>query len=88
MCSPCPPPYALPPLLTDTFPLLRPLFSRRAPEAFDPLIGGVSTAIDIFSLGVIMWECVTRTQPWEGLSNVAIIYQVGPDVIHVDKYMV
>ena len=61
---------------------LPPLSSRRAPEAFDPLIGGVSTAIDIFSLGVIMWECVTRTQPWEGLSNVAIIYQVGRNVIN------
>lgn len=54
-----------------------PPFYPRAPEAFNPEIGGISTALDVFSLGVIMWEMVTGDYPWEGLTSVAIIYQVG-----------
>ncbi len=47
------------------------------PEAFDPQIGGIGNAIDLFSLAVVMWQLVAHAQPWEGLSNVAIIYQVA-----------
>ncbi|KAG1677862.1 hypothetical protein FOA52_008626 [Chlamydomonas sp. UWO 241] len=48
-----------------------------APEAFNPDIGGVGTPLDVYSLAVIIWEMVTHEFPWDGLTSVAIIYQVA-----------
>ncbi|KAG1670201.1 hypothetical protein FOA52_014977 [Chlamydomonas sp. UWO 241] len=47
-----------------------------APECFNDKLGGVSTKCDIFSLGVILWELVTQTRPWNGLNEFQMIYQV------------
>ncbi|GFH16682.1 protein kinase domain-containing protein [Haematococcus lacustris] len=48
-----------------------------APECFNPDIGGLTAKCDIFSLAVIMWELVTGEFPWEGTTNMAIIYRVA-----------
>ena len=42
---------------------------RRAPECFNESLGGVTTKSDIFSFGVILWELISHTRPWEGLSE-------------------
>ncbi|KAL6546502.1 hypothetical protein OROMI_022223 [Orobanche minor] len=34
---------------------------------------------DIFSLGVIMWELCTLNRPWDGVSSVQVVYNVGND---------
>jgi len=41
----------------------------RAPECFNESLGGVTTKSDIFSFGVILWELITQTRPWDGLSE-------------------
>lgn len=48
-----------------------------APECFDPSIGGLTTAADVYSFGVLLWEILTGEHPWSGKSNVAIIYKVA-----------
>jgi len=42
-----------------------------APECFDAN-NLLSEKLDIYSLGTIMWEMVTRTKPWRGLAPVVI----------------
>ncbi|PNH01131.1 putative serine/threonine-protein kinase [Tetrabaena socialis] len=48
-----------------------------SPEAFDPAIGRLSSKCDVYSFGVLLWECITKEHPWAGESNVAIIYRVA-----------
>lgn len=43
------------------------MHTRQAPECFDTTLGKLTEKVDIFSLGVILWELVTRRVPWEGL---------------------
>lgn len=48
-----------------------------APECFRPETRGITCAADIFSLGCMLWECLTGQRPWAGMSSWVIIYQVG-----------
>ena len=41
----------------------------RSPECFNVSLGGVSPKCDIFSFGVILWELITQSKPWDGLSE-------------------
>jgi serine/threonine protein kinase len=36
----------------------------------------ISDKCDVYSLGVILWECLARRKPWHGLDKLSIIYQV------------
>ena len=51
--------------------------SPRAPECFNDSLGGISTNCDIFSFGVILWELVTQTRPWDGLSEFQVLGKGG-----------
>ena len=44
-------------------------YSCRAPECFNDALGDVTTKCDIFSFGVILWEMLTQTRPWDGLTE-------------------
>mmetsp|Transcript_33999 Transcript_33999/g.75367 ORF Transcript_33999/g.75367 Transcript_33999/m.75367 type:complete len:646 (-) Transcript_33999:1428-3365(-) len=48
-----------------------------ANECFDSKVGGITTATDMFSFGVILWEMVTHLLPWANMNNYAIIYQMA-----------
>lgn len=36
--------------------------------------------VDVFALGVLLWECLARRQPWRELSAMQIIFAVGIQV--------
>lgn len=46
-----------------------------APEQFEGK--PVSEKVDVWSFGVLLWECLTQAQPWKDLSPMQIIYAVG-----------
>ena len=46
-----------------------------APERFTGAQIGFPS--DVYSLGVVLWECLTRQQPWAGVDMVAIVGMVG-----------
>lgn len=48
--------------------------SYMAPECF---IGeGVNEKIDVYSLAMLLWECVTGERPWKGHNMMQVAYQV------------
>jgi serine/threonine protein kinase len=47
-----------------------------APEVLDPGRGPVTPASDVWSLGVVMWECLTGQRPWQGHTSAAIMTAV------------
>ncbi|KAG2483290.1 hypothetical protein HYH03_017837 [Edaphochlamys debaryana] len=47
-----------------------------APECFDTLNTRISHQADVYSLGVVVWECLTGLVPWWGCSPVAVAYTV------------
>ncbi|XP_070553545.1 uncharacterized protein [Ptychodera flava] len=47
-----------------------------APELLDPTIGDVTTKVDVYSFGMILWEMFTRRHPYKGLSVFQIIERV------------
>ena len=49
-----------------------------APECFNDKLGNVGNKCDIFSLGVILWELVTQSRPWKGLSEFQVTARLGP----------
>ena len=46
-----------------------------APECFG-IVPHVTERSDIYSFGIIMWECITGQRPWANCAQMAIIYQV------------
>ncbi|KAG2427824.1 hypothetical protein HXX76_012146 [Chlamydomonas incerta] len=46
--------------------------THMAPEVFDATSFAVTHKVDIYALGVVMWELVTGCVPWSGLSLVEI----------------
>eukprot|EP00775_Hariotina_reticulata_P006455 gene6455-6684_t len=49
--------------------------SYMAPECF---IGeGVNEKIDVYSLAMLLWECVTGDRPWKGHNMMQVAYQVA-----------
>ncbi|GAB0495206.1 hypothetical protein MMPV_006504 [Pyropia vietnamensis] len=46
-----------------------------APEVMDG--EPYTSAADVFSFGVILWELYTRREPWKGLRPVQILFKVG-----------
>jgi serine/threonine protein kinase len=48
--------------------------SYMAPECFTG--GHVGEKADVYSLGCMLWECVTGEPPWRGLNVVQVAYQV------------
>ena len=48
--------------------------SYMAPECFAG--GHVGEKADVYSLGCMLWECVTGERPWRGLNVVQVAYQV------------
>jgi serine/threonine protein kinase len=51
-----------------------------APEVLDPGRGPVTPAADVWSLGVVMWECLTGQRPWQGHTSGAIMTAVAIQV--------
>ncbi len=49
---------------------------KRAPECFNDGLGRITLKSDIFSLGVVLWELVTREKPYEALSE----FQVATEI--------
>ena len=49
--------------------------SYMPPECFAG--GHVGEKADVYSLGCLLWECVTGERPWRGLNVVQVAYQVG-----------
>lgn len=37
----------------------------------------VNIQVDVFSYGVVLWELLTREQPYKNINQMAIIYGVG-----------
>jgi serine/threonine protein kinase len=52
--------------------------SYMSPECFAG--GHVGEKADVYSLGCMLWECVTGERPWKGYNVVQVAYQVthGP----------
>jgi serine/threonine protein kinase len=46
-----------------------------APECYQST--NVTEKCDIYSLGMILWECISGMHPWEGLNGMAVMYHVG-----------
>ena len=52
-------------------------FAFMSPETFDQAIGPVGPQADIYSLAMLMWTMLEGRKPWEGLDDLAVLYQVG-----------
>ena len=48
--------------------------SYMAPEVLSN--GKITEKADVFSFGVLVWECLTGREPWQHLNPFQIIYQV------------
>eukprot|EP00879_Flechtneria_rotunda_P022017 GHRR01023219.1.p1 GENE.GHRR01023219.1~~GHRR01023219.1.p1 ORF type:complete len:566 (+),score=137.25 GHRR01023219.1:405-2102(+) len=53
-----------------------------APECF--LCQELSEKVDVYSLGVLLCECLTGEQPWRGCDLARVVCQVCDDVIFID----
>ncbi len=63
--------------------------SYMAPEQFRA--EGVDRRADIFALGVMVWQAITRRRLWKGLSDVEIFHRLAhgeiPSPLSVDPYL-
>ncbi|WXB11888.1 serine/threonine protein kinase [Pendulispora albinea] len=61
-----------------------------APEQFQGK-GGIDRRADIFALGVMVWQAITRTRLWKGLSDMEIYSRVSageiPSPLSVDPHL-
>ena len=52
-------------------------FAFMGPEAFNLALGPIGPQADIYSLALLMWTMLEGRKPWEGMDDMAILYQVG-----------
>ncbi len=56
----------------------KPFFSSKLQTAPEVLRGEKYTEkCDVYSFGIVLWECVTRQTPHEGIPHFQVVFQVG-----------
>jgi serine/threonine protein kinase len=48
---------------------------RRAPECFNDALGDITLKSDMYSFGILLWEIMTQTRPWAGLTEFQVMDQ-------------
>ena len=52
-------------------------FAFMGPETFNQALGPIGPPADIYSLAMLMWTMLEGQTPWEGMDDMAVLYQVG-----------
>jgi len=50
-----------------------------APEIFDPDGPPFHINVDVYAMGILMWEMLSRARPWDGVNNGMIAHRVFRD---------